>query len=118
MMGPSTLDTVRVLTEIGVASPQRVTFMRCLKRVVERDYRAVIAQACHRHATQAASLAVVLYDVTSLHFEAGREDKLRKVGMSKEHRVDPQVTVGLLTTRPGSRWKWTCSRATRPRPRP
>lgn len=44
--------------------------MRCLKRVVERDYRAVIAQACHRHATRAASLAVVLYDVTSLHFEA------------------------------------------------
>ena len=97
----SKLDTVRVLTEIGVASPHRVTFMRCLKRVVERDYRAVIAQACHRHATRAASLAVVLYDVTSLHFEAGREDRFRKVGMSKEHRVDPQVTVGLLTTATG-----------------
>ncbi len=97
----SKLDTVRVLTEIGVASPHRVTFMRCLKREVERDYRAVIAQACHRHATRAASLAVVLYDVTSLHFEVEREDKLRKVGMSKEHRVDPQVTVGLLTTATG-----------------
>jgi hypothetical protein len=48
----SKLDTVRVLTEIGVASPHRVTFMRCLKRVVERDYRSVIAQACHRHATR------------------------------------------------------------------
>jgi hypothetical protein len=97
----SKLDTVRVLTEIGVASPHRVTFMHCLKRVVERDYRAVIAQACHRHAARAASLVVVLYDVTSLHFEAVREDKLRKVGMSKEHRVDPQVTVGLLTTATG-----------------
>jgi len=97
----SKLDTVRVLTEIGVASPHRVTFMRCLKRVVERDYRAVIAQACHRHATLAASLAVVLYDVTSLHFEVEREDKLRRVGVSKEHRVDPQVTVGLLTTATG-----------------
>lgn len=61
----------------------------------------MIAQACHRHATRAVSLAVVLYDVTSLHFEAGREDKLRKAGMSKEHRVDPQVTVGLLTTATG-----------------
>ena len=68
--------------------------MRCLKRVAGRDYRAVIAQACHQHATRAASLAVVLYDVTSLHFEAGREDKLRKAGMSKEHRAGPQVTVG------------------------
>ena len=114
----SKLDTVRVLTEIGVASPHRVTFMRCLKRVVERDYRAVIAQACHRHATRAASLAVVLYDVTSLHFEVGREDGLRKVGMSKEHRVDPQVTVGRRPPPLGSRWKWTCSRETKPRPRP
>ena len=84
-----------------MASPHRVTFMRCLKRVAGRDYRAVIAQACHRHATRAAGLAVVLYDVTSLHFEAGREDKLRKVGMSKEHRAGPQVTVGLLTTATG-----------------
>jgi hypothetical protein len=62
----SKADTVRVLTEIGVASPHRVTFMRCLKRVVERDYRGVIAQACHGHATRATSLAVVLYDVTTL----------------------------------------------------
>lgn len=97
----SKADTVRVLTELGVASPHRVTFMRCLKRVIERDYRAVVAQACHAHATRGGSLAVVLYDVTTLHFQVEREDKLRKVGMSKEHRIDPQVTVGLLTTADG-----------------
>jgi hypothetical protein len=114
----SKADTVRVLGEIGVVSPHRVTFMRCLERVIERDYRAVVAQACHWHATRGGSLAVVLYDVTTLHFEVEREDRLRKVGISKEHRVDPQVTVGLLSTADGSRWRWTCSRATRPRPRP
>ena len=40
-----------------------------------------------------------MYDVTTLHFETGDEDTgpdaLRKVGMSKEHRVGPQVQVGL-----------------------
>jgi hypothetical protein len=97
----SKLDTVRVLTDLGIASPHRVTFMRCLKRVVERDYRAVVADACHAHATRAGALVVVLYDVTTLHFETDREDDLRKVGMSKERRVDPQVTVGLLTTGSG-----------------
>jgi hypothetical protein len=97
----SKLDTVRVLTDLGVASPHRVTFMRCLKRVAERDYRAVISRACYARATRTGTLAVVLYDVTTLHFEVEREDKLRKVGMSKEHRVDPQVTVGLLTTAGG-----------------
>ena len=35
----STADTVRVLAELGVAGPSRVTFMRCLKRVIEREYR-------------------------------------------------------------------------------
>jgi transposase len=39
---------------------------------------------------------LVLYDVTTLHFERDDEDELRKVGVSKEHRVDPQVQAGLL----------------------
>ena len=46
-------------------------------------------------------LALVLYDLTTLYFETPREDGLRKVGMTKERRVDPQVTVGLLTDRTG-----------------
>ena len=39
--------------------------------------------------------------VTTLYFEAEREDDLRKVGYSKERRVDPQVIVGLLVDRAG-----------------
>jgi len=97
----SKADTVRVLVEVGVPGPSRVTFMRCLKRVIERDYRTVIATACYRHATRHGGLALVLYDLTTLHFESDAEDRLRKVGMSKERRVDPQVTVGLLTTGSG-----------------
>jgi len=49
----SKLDTVRVLAEVGVASPHRVTFMRCLKRVVDRGYRGLIAQACCARAIRA-----------------------------------------------------------------
>ncbi len=97
----SKADTVRVLTDLGVPAPSRVTFMRCLKRAIERDYRQVVADACYRHATRAGGLALVLYDVTTLYFEAEREDALRKVGMSKERRVDPQVTLGLLTDATG-----------------
>jgi len=39
--------------------------------------------------------------VTTLYFEAEREDDLRRVGYSKERRVDPQVIVGLLVDRAG-----------------
>jgi hypothetical protein len=41
-------------------------------------------------------VSLVLYDVTTLYFEAEKEDDLRKVGFSNERRVDPQVVVGLL----------------------
>ena len=69
--------------------------------MIERDYRTMIARACYGHAIQQGGLALVLYDLTTLHFETDVEDRLRKVGMSKERRVDPQVTVGLLTTGDG-----------------
>ncbi|MGW0028212.1 IS1634 family transposase, partial [Rhodococcus sp. NPDC003383] len=42
-----------------------------------------------------------LFDVTTLYFEAEKEDDLRRVGYSKERRVDPQIVVGLLVDRTG-----------------
>ncbi len=44
-------------------------------------------------------VSLVLYDVTTLYVEAEKEDALRKVGYSKERRVDPQIVVGLLVDR-------------------
>jgi transposase len=43
----------------------------------------------------------VLYDCTTLYFETEVEDDLRRVGMSKERRVDPQIQVGLLVDAAG-----------------
>ena len=92
----SKADTVRVLGEVGVPSRSRDTFMVCLKRVLARGYREQISAACYAHAAPSGHLGAVLYDLTTLYFETPKEDSLRKVGMSKERRVDPQVTVGLL----------------------
>lgn len=72
-----------------------------MARCQERDYRGKLAAACLAHATRDSALGLILYDVTTLHFEAEKEDSLRKVGMSKERRVDPQVQVCLLVDRPG-----------------
>lgn len=97
----SKADTVRVLDEIGAPAPTVKTLFRALARCQERDYRAKLAAACLAHTTRDGALGLILYDVTTLHFEAEKEDKLRKVGMSKERRVDPQVQVGLLVDRCG-----------------
>ena len=92
----SKADTPRVLDEVGVAGPSLRTILRALGRCVARDYRGLLAAACLRHCTRSGPLSLVLYDVTTLHFEVENEDKLRKVGMSKQRRVDPQVQLGLL----------------------
>ena len=89
--------TVGILEDLGVAAPHRNTLGAALKRCQARDYRGALAKACLAHSTRTTGTsAMVLYDVTTLHFENEDEDELRKVGMSKEHRVDPQVQVGLL----------------------
>ena len=93
----SKLATIEVLNELGVRAPHRNTLAASLKRVTARDYRHALATACRVHSIcTPGTSALILYDVTTLHFENGEEDDLRKVGMSKEHRVDPQVQVGLL----------------------
>lgn len=97
----SKLDTIRVLDELGQAAPHPNTLYNCLRRCVQRDYRSRIATACWAHACAGGPVGLVMYDLTTLYFEAENEDSLRKVGMSKERRVDPQVTVGLLTDTSG-----------------
>ena len=97
----SKADSVRVLNEIGAPTISLRTMFRSLQRAQERDYRAMIATACFNHATANGNVSLVLYDVTTLYFEAENEDHLRKVGYSKERRVDPQIVVGLLVDRLG-----------------
>lgn len=69
---------------------------RSLARAEERGYRDQIATACFAHASRVGDVSLCLYDVTTLYFEAGKQDDLRKAGCSKERRVDPQIVVGLL----------------------
>lgn len=96
-----TPDSVRVLSEVGVQPASLRTMFRSLQRAQQRDYRGQIATACFNHAAINGDVSLVLYDVTTLYFEAEKEDDLRKVGYSKERRVDPQVLVGLLVDRRG-----------------
>ena len=97
----SKADSVRVLGDLGVAHVSLRTMFRSLQRAEERDYRGTIATACFTHALSSGDVSLCLYDVTTLYFEAENEDELRKVGFSKERRVDPQIVVGLLVDRHG-----------------
>jgi hypothetical protein len=94
-------DTSRVVAEIGLTPAHRNTYANALKRCATNDYRDRVAKKCFEHAAATGGLSLVLYDVTTLYFEAEKEDGLRKVGYSKERRVDPQIVVGLHVDRTG-----------------
>jgi hypothetical protein len=92
----SLLDTARVLTDLGRAPASYATMKRTLTRAVAvgeaggsgGSYRDRIAALCFSHALTSGDISLVLYDTTTLYFEAEDEDDLRKVGYSKERRVE------------------------------
>ncbi len=98
----SLLDVGRILRDLGRAPASYATMKRALARAGPGgDYRDRVAAACFAHARASGDITLCLYDVTTLYFEAEKEDDLRKVGYSKERRVDPQIVVGLLVDRGG-----------------
>jgi hypothetical protein len=97
----SKADAARVLADLGAETMSYKTIQRHLAKVNTGRYRDTIAQKCFTHAADRGGLSLLLYDVTTLYFEAENEDDLRKVGYSKERRIDPQIVVGLLVDRTG-----------------
>jgi hypothetical protein len=95
------LDAGRVLRDLGQTPASYATMKRSLGRAATGKYRDQVATWCFQHASTDGDVSLVLYDVTTLYFEAEKEDELRKVGYSKERRVDPQIVVGLLVARGG-----------------
>lgn len=104
----SLADTGRVLTDLGRRPASYATMKRTLTRAAAGGYRDQLAALCFAHAATRGDISLVLYDLTTLYFEAEKEDELRKVGYSKERRVDPQVVVGLLVDRRGFPLEISC----------
>ena len=78
------------------------TVNRRLPVFAKPGFRQALSTACATHA-RLGSASLVLYHVTTLHFETDVGDGFREPGFSKERRLDPQITLGLLTDAAGSR---------------
>jgi hypothetical protein len=92
----SKLDSLRVLEEAGLASPSYATLKRRLPAYAKQAWRQKISAACAAHAGLGPA-SLVLYDVSTLYFETDQGDGFRESGFSKERRLEPQITIGLLT---------------------
>jgi hypothetical protein len=78
------------------------TLKRRLPVYCAAGWRELLAAACARHAGLGPS-TYVLYDVTTLYFETDAGAGFRESGFSKERRLEPQITIGVLPMRRGSR---------------
>jgi len=93
-------DSLRVLDEAGVPGPSYATVKRRLPVYAGESWRRALAAACAARA-QLGPASLVLYDVTTLYFETDQGDGFREPGLAKERRLEPQITVGLLTDAAG-----------------
>jgi hypothetical protein len=86
--------------ETGIQPPSYRTLRRRLPTFAAGSLRAGLAAACARHAGLGPA-SLVLYDVSTLYFETDAGDGFREPGFSNERRLDPQITIGLLTNAAG-----------------
>jgi hypothetical protein len=96
----SKLDSLRVIEEAGVAPPSYATVKRRLPAYAEDAWRQRLPAACAAHA-RLGPASLLLYDVSTLYFETDQGDGFREPGFSKERRLEPQITIGLLTDQAG-----------------
>ena len=76
------------------------TVKRRLPAYAEEEWRQRLSEACAAHA-RLGPASLVLYDVSTLYFETDQGDGFREPGFSKERRLEPQITIGLLTGQDG-----------------
>lgn len=77
---------------------------RLLDKIFSTKLKEEIEKCIFNHTLKLLNdqLVVSFYDVTTLHFESESEDDLRRVGFSKEGKLNrPQIQLGLLTTLEG-----------------
>jgi transposase len=89
-----------VLEEAGEEPASYATLKRRLPAYAKEAWRRKLAAACAAHAGLGPA-SLVLYDVSTLYFETDAGDGFRESGFSKERRLEPQITIGLLTDQAG-----------------
>jgi hypothetical protein len=96
----SKIDAARVLSEVGVEPASYATIKRRLPIYARPSWRQSLATASAAHAGLGPA-SLVLFDVSTLYFDTDAGDGFREPGFSKERRLEPQITLGLLTDASG-----------------
>jgi transposase len=99
----SKLKTARYLEEYQRTSWDVQQIYRYMDKL-HSTQKEMVERISHDHTVKVLGgrLSVVFYDVTTIYFEATREDELRIPGFSKDGKhSDPQILLGLLVSSSG-----------------
>ena len=80
------------------------TIYRFLDTLYSETTKSKIEECVFTHTKKIMdnTITVTFYDVTTLHFESESEDDFRRIGFSKEGKLNrPQIQLGLFTTLQG-----------------
>jgi len=70
---------------------------RCLTKVIDLKRDVILHLHKQMRELFGRGDGIVYYDVTNYYFEIDEQDEMRRKGVSKEHRPDPIIQMGLLT---------------------
>lgn len=68
------------------------------------DLKDAVVHVAIKYATDNlySDFSLIFYDVTTLYFETGKNDELRKSGFSKDNKINqPQILIGLVVDKVG-----------------
>ena len=100
----SKLELIHYLEYFKNQTIQKDTIYRFLDNLYSDTIKKSVERCVFEHTRKImqGSIAVSFYDVTTLHFESESEDDLRRIGFSKEGKINrPQILLGLFTTLQG-----------------
>lgn len=97
MVEPTNLSNInQILTKLKHYSMSLSTHKQTLHHCINNQYQKQLTKLCFTHTTNHNNISLILYDMTTLYFEANNKNNLRKVNYSKKHHIDPQIIIKLL----------------------
>jgi len=100
----SKLELINYLEYFKQKSIDSEKVYRFLDTLYQEEIKSKVEECVFAHTKKIMNdtITVTFYDVTTLHFESESEDDLRRIGFSKEGKLNrPQIQLGLFTTLQG-----------------
>src|SRR5690606_23522654 len=112
----SKLDATRVLADLGARLVSYKTIDSHARKIHSSGHRDTIAEKCFAYASDYGGLSLILYDVTTLYFEAESEIRCARSAIPKSVESILKLWSDCWSTGPDFPWRSAVSRAIPLRP--